>query len=204
MPNLFLSRQTPLHTCTQESCENCEIKDKVVCHFSLGRLLRFLVSVMPFAVVGIVFFAQYSPWLIAAWAALFVAYFGFIEINVMCAHCPHYAEPSLSSLKCWANYGMPKLWKFKPRPMSRTEKAVFIAGFAAVFLFPVPFIISAHRLILLGIYMLLSAVSAVLLLSGFCSRCINFACPLNRVSDDVRKAFFEKNPIYKESWLKTQ
>jgi hypothetical protein len=26
------------------------------------------------------------------WIATFVAYFGFIEIRVLCSHCPHYAE----------------------------------------------------------------------------------------------------------------
>jgi hypothetical protein len=46
--------------------------------------------------------------------------FGLLEIRVMCSHCPHYAEAG-RLLKCWANYGSPKLWAYRPGPMCRME-----------------------------------------------------------------------------------
>ena len=36
------------------------------------------------------------------------------------------AETGTKTLKCWANYGSPKLWKYRPGPMSLAEKTVFI------------------------------------------------------------------------------
>ena len=200
MPKMFLSKTEPLHTCNEKTCENCALQEKVVCHFTLGWLVRFIFSVVPAAGVGIVFFSQHHPWMIAAWLSMFIAYFGFIEIRVMCSHCPHYGEPSLSSLKCWANYGSPKLWRFRPEPMTKIEKAVFYAGFIVIFLFPLPFYILSKAYVFLGLYIVLFWLAKELLTRGFCVRCINFACPLNRVDEETRSAFFEKNPIFKEKY----
>jgi hypothetical protein len=33
-----------------------------------------------------------------------------------------------------------------------------------------------------------------------CSQCMNFACPLNKVKNEVRKDFFERNPKIAEAW----
>ncbi|GAJ20475.1 unnamed protein product, partial [marine sediment metagenome] len=30
-------------------------------------------------------------------------------------------ELEINTLKCWANYGSPKLWKYRPGPMSLNE-----------------------------------------------------------------------------------
>ncbi len=35
-------------------------------------------------------------------------------------------------LKGWANYGMPKLWKYRPGPMTFWEKVIFCTGFGLV------------------------------------------------------------------------
>jgi hypothetical protein len=76
-----------------------------------------------------------NGWLLIPWLTMIIGYFGFIEIRVMCSHCPHYAE-SDSSLKCWANYGSPKIWKYRPEPMSFIEKAIFLGGFAIIWGYP--------------------------------------------------------------------
>lgn len=133
------------------------------------------------------------------WIAMIVSFFGFIEIRVMCSHCPHYAEEG-SSLRCWANYGSPKIWKYRPGPMSTVEKTVFFGGLAAVFGYPLGFFIASGLWYLLGLYILLTAGFFVTLKRSFCTRCMNFACPLNGVQDSVREVFWELNPVVGRAW----
>ena len=33
-----------------------------------------------------------------------------------------------------------------------------------------------------------------------CTRCVNFACPLNETDETARQAFFERNPTVAEAW----
>jgi hypothetical protein len=33
-----------------------------------------------------------------------------------------------------------------------------------------------------------------------CARCMNFACPFNRVDRAVREAFFARNPVVARAW----
>ena len=87
-----------------------------------------------------------GQWWFILWIGIIVLYFGGVEIRVMCSHCPHYAENGLT-LSCWANHGMPKLWKFKPGPMSFLEKVVFLGGFAAVWGYPIIFFIIPGSLV---------------------------------------------------------
>ncbi|MDA3917214.1 MAG: hypothetical protein PF690_09600 [Deltaproteobacteria bacterium] len=35
-----------------------------------------------------------------------------------------------------------------------------------------------------------------------CSQCMNFACPMNRVKDEVRRDFLKRNPIIAKAWTK--
>jgi hypothetical protein len=128
-----------------------------------------------------------------------LGFFGFIEIRVMCSHCPHYAEEG-KSLKCWANYGSPKLWKYRPGPMSAKEKTVFFGGLVAVFGYPLGFFINGGLWYLLGLYILLTAGFYTTLKRSFCSKCMNFACPLNGVPDPVRQKFWECNPVVGKAW----
>ena len=136
---------------------------------------------------------------LVVWIALCVAFFGFIEIRVMCSHCPHYAEEG-SSLRCWANYGSPKPWRYRPGPMSTAEKVVFIGGFIVVWGYPLGFFAAAGYWYLLALYVLLTAGFFVTLKRSFCSRCMNFACPLNGVPDPVRREFWELNPVVGRAW----
>jgi hypothetical protein len=133
------------------------------------------------------------------WLVLIIGYFGFVEIRVMCSHCPHYAEEG-RSLKCWANYGSPKIWRYRPGPMSLTEKIVFFAGLALVWGYPIFFLIVEFHLFLLVVY-ILSTLGFYLTLGKFlCSQCMNFACPLNRVGDEVKRGFLERNPTVAKAW----
>jgi hypothetical protein len=142
-----------------------------------------------------------SGWLLTPWIIFVVAFFGFIEIRVMCSHCPHYAE-SLTSLKCWANYGSPKLWKYRPGPMTITEKTVFFGGFVIVWGYPMLFLILSAQLFLLVVYLMTTIGFFMTLIVFMCSQCMNFACPLNSVDEDVRDHFFNRNPTVAKAWDK--
>lgn len=130
---------------------------------------------------------------------MIIGYFGFVEIRVMCSHCPHYAEEG-SSLKCWANYGSLKIWKYRPGPMTFWEKVLFLAGFAFVWGYPLFFLISFFQWFLLIVYLLTIAGFFMTLRAFLCSQCMNFACPLNTVKNEVRGDFFERNPEVAKAW----
>jgi len=136
------------------------------------------------------------PWLI-----IILGYFGFVEIRVMCSHCPHYAEEG-RSLKCWANYGSPKIWKYRPGPMTLGEKVIFFAGFALIWGYPLFFLLVCFSWFLLVVYILTVASFFATLRRFLCSQCMNFACPLNTVAHEVRKDFLERNPTIAQEWGK--
>lgn len=197
---MFLPPDQPLHSCTYGKCDSCDISGRLVCHFGIGHLLRFLLLSMPTIILGGVAVFRFNPLFLIPWFAMYIAFFGFIEIKALCSHCPHYGEPGLKSLKCWANYGAPKLWKYKPGPMSVLEKATFFIGVALIFSYPVPFLVLQKSYILLGVYPVLFAVGMFILKTLYCPKCINFACPMNRVPAAVRESFFDKNPMIKRAW----
>jgi hypothetical protein len=55
-------------------------------------------------------------------------------------------------------------------------------------------------LFLLIVYLITTASFFVTLRMFLCSQCMNFACPLNRVKDEVRREFFERNPKIAGAW----
>jgi len=198
---LFLDPDTPIATCTASECSSCDLRKVVNCHFSLKQLARFLTFAIAAMIVGGYGIFMFQPWLLLGWVVGFVSFFGLIEIRVMCSHCPHYAEPGSKNLRCWANYGSPRLWKYRPGPMSTGEKTIFFLGLAAIVGFPlVSFLLNPARIhvFALVLYVILVGVGYVLLKKHYCSICMNFACPFNSVEAEVRKAFLAKNTRMKD------
>jgi hypothetical protein len=198
---MFLDSQKPIATCESDSCDDCAINSNLHCHFSLKDWIHFLFIAFPPFLLGGAGIYYMNGWLLIPWIIFVVAFFGFIEIRVMCSHCPHYAE-SLTSLKCWANYGSPKLWKYRPGPMTIIEKTIFFGGFAIVWGYPLAFLILSKQLFLLVVYSMTTIGFFMTLINFMCSQCMNFACPLNCVDEKVRGQFFDKNPIIAEAWGK--
>ena len=196
----FLDHEKPLSTCTEKSCENCDVKTNVTCHFNARHLLAFLLTALPAFVLGGIGTFLYAWWAFVIFFVSMPLYFGFLEIRVMCSHCPHYAEPETRTLTCWANYGSPKIWRYRPGPMSFWEKAVFIAGMLVVFFIPALFMILGGRFILMFVYLAYVIFGFIMLFTFLCTRCMNFACPFNRVKKDVRKKFFFHNPKVGDAW----
>ena len=74
--------------------------------------------------------------------------------------------------------------------MTRTETVAFFGGFVLVWGYPLVFIIRSYQWFLLIVYALTTASFFVTLQVFLCSQCMNFACPLNRVDDEIRGSFF--------------
>ncbi|MDY6952175.1 MAG: hypothetical protein SWE60_11730 [Thermodesulfobacteriota bacterium] len=196
---MFLDPEKPIATCESDSCDDCAIRSVLHCHFSLKDWIHFLFIAFPPFLLGGAGIYYMNGWLLIPWIIFVVAFFGFIEIRVMCSHCPHYAE-SLTSLKCWANYGSPKLWKYRPGPMTIIEKTIFFGGFAIVWGYPLLFLILGKQPFLLLVYSMTTIGFFMTMMTFMCSQCINFACPLNCVDENVRSHFFDRNPTIAEAW----
>lgn len=202
MPQFFLPSDQPIITCRAAGCNDCPVAGSLQCHFGGKQLARFLMVALPPFVLGGVGIGLLNWALLIPWVAFILAYFGLIEIRVMCSHCPHYAETGTTSLKCWANYGSPKLWRYRPGPMSRGETIVFLAGLVLIFAYPAVVLALTSRWVLFAVYLASTVALGMVLHAGMCVRCINFACPLNRVDQDVRQAFFQRNPDVARAWEK--
>jgi hypothetical protein len=197
----FLDSTKPLATCACETCDQCSLSEALHCHFSLKDLVHFYLIVLPSFLIGGAAIVQISGWWLVPWLFVIVGYFGFMEIRVMCSHCPHYAEED-TSLKCWANYGALKLWKYRPGPMTFWEKSIFVLGFILVWGYPLVFFLAESLWFLLLVYLITVAGFFMTLRTFLCSQCINFACPLNSVKGEVREAFFACNPRIFQAWKK--
>jgi len=195
----FLDTEKPIATCISETCDTCPVSDILHCHFKSRDLIHFLLIVFPSFLLGGAGICHTNGWWLVPWLIMIIGYFGFIEIRVMCSHCPHYAE-SDKSLRCWANYGSPKLWKYRPGPMTLMEKVVFLGGFIVIWGYPLFFLISALQWFLFIVYVLSVTGFFMTLKTFLCSQCMNFACPLNAVENEIRGHFFERNPDVAKAW----
>jgi len=195
----FLDPLKPIATCVASECANCPVAKEVHCHFRPQELAHFLLICLPGFIVGGAGVLAWGLWSLVFWIAIIIGFFGFIEIRVMCSHCPHYAEDG-ATLGCWANHGSPKLWKYRPGPMSVVEKMIFFAGLVVVWGYPLPFIVIGKLWFWFVLYILSSAAFFATLKLFLCSQCMNFACPLNSVGQATRDQFFQRNPSVAEHW----
>jgi hypothetical protein len=191
--------EKPIATCVSESCRDCRLRGLVHCHFDLFDLAKFILAVLPSFLVGALGIRLIDGDLLLPWVAICVGFFGFVEIIVLCSHCPHYAEPG-NFLRCWANHGSPKLFKYRPGPLTPIEKFILLGGFGIIWGYPLVFLILGKVWLILIAFVLLSVVFFVILKRKFCSQCMNFACPLNTVTGEVRELFYELNPGPAEGW----
>ena len=195
----FLDPTKPINTCFSESCNGCAVRKTLHCHFRPTDLIHFMAIVLPSFLLGGAGIYHVSGFLLVWWLGMIAGFFGFLEIRVMCSHCPHYAEPG-NTLKCWANYGSPKIWNYRPGPMSLMEKFLLLGGFSIIWGYPLIFLLMGMQWFLLIVYVI-SAVGFFMTLKIFlCSQCMNFACPLNGVVDSVKQEFFKQNPEVAKAW----
>ena len=183
----------PLTTCTLKNCPECDLHGILHCQFRISDFLKFVLSFLPLFLIGAIGIRKAGIALLYIWVGLCVIFFGFVEIRVLCTHCPHYARPD-RFLLCWANRWGLKIWRYRPGPLSPGEKTVMTGGFGIVLGYPILIMIVNSSWLLLSAYAAGGALFYFILKRYFCSRCLNFACPLNRVSQENRDHFKELNP----------
>lgn len=153
--------------------------------------------------------------LLTGYVAFLILFFTFIEARILCRHCPYYARDG-STIRCHANHGLPRVWRYDPAPMDRFEKTSLLLCFAFLGLFPIlaeayglwglysdPSSDGMMRLATLGLMVTnMATVMAFLyiLILFYCTRCVNFSCPLNRVPEDLVDEYLDRNPVMKEAW----
>ncbi|HNT75206.1 MAG TPA: hypothetical protein PKH77_09325 [Anaerolineae bacterium] len=184
----------------QGECAGCALEGRLMCHYDARDTVKFLMAALPLmatAAFGVIQ-AGYG-WYLLLWIAYWLFFFFGWEARVLCSHCPMWAEEG-RVLRCHANYGVIKFWKYRPGPMSKAERTQFIAGALIWLGFPL-------ALTLLGGEYLWAAAGTVAAVSGIynlrvvsCGRCINFSCPLSTVPKAEVDAYLKRNPAMRAAW----
>lgn len=189
----------PTAACSRQTCEGCEIRGRIRCVHTprdvAGFVALFLVWAIPFF-VGMVIGRFWIG--LGVWGGLVVVFFGYVEQLLLCRHCPHYAEQGFF-LRCHANWGLPKIPRFSPRPMNRLEGAIWLLYGAVLFLYYVPFFVISQQWLLLGITTVALIAAVLTVRRTRCTRCYHLSCPANRLPSDVRTVFLKNYPVFSES-----
>lgn len=186
--------------CVKLKCDGCEIEGKLLCVHTELDLLDFAVLFITWLIPFIAGMVIGGVWIgLAIWVGLAVIFFGFLEAYVLCRHCPHYAEDGFT-LKCHANWRLPKFPKINKKPLNSVEKAVWLVYVAVLFLYPIPFFIVGRLWLLLILVIWGGIVWVWTVQRTQCNRCFCLSCPANRVPEDVKKVFFKNYPEYAKAW----
>jgi hypothetical protein len=181
-------------------CQGCQANGKLMCRLDRKDMVNFFMIILPFGVTTIAgtIRAGYG-WYLLLWLVYSLFFFFVWEAGVLCRHCPYWGEEG-TILQCHANYGVIKIWKYQPGPMSTMEKIQFVAGALLWMGFPFPFL-------LLGQEYLIALIGASTVISGafmlrrhVCSRCINFSCPMNMVPKPLVDTYLRRNPLIQAAW----
>jgi hypothetical protein len=165
--------------------------------------------------MGMVGLATDIWWPVLAYSLVGIAFLGPIEMAALCRHCPHYAGVG-SRLRCIAPNPFPKLFPYRPQPLNRIERSVVILFSLFLLFFPSLveaygiwfFFVNGPEFALLGMVgvNLATAMAALqfgyILTRHFCSRCVNFSCPLNCVPEATVVMYLERNPVILAAWDK--
>lgn len=180
----------PAAACNQTSCEGCEIQGELICYAMPADLVDFGLLVFGWLIPFTIGMIRGRYWLgLGIWLVLAAAFFTYIEAYVLCRHCPAYKEPG-GTLRCHANWGLPKLPPYDPRPMARWEGFIFLGYVALLFTYQVPFFMASGQWVLLT-WSVWSTVTAVWTVwRTQCNRCFMLSCPANHVPEDVREVFY--------------
>jgi len=209
-------------TCTWDDdadCSNCELEGMLDCKWERRLLLRFykiggLALVSGFS--AFIFIGLVHSWIpLIIYLVFWIFFFGFLEVRVLCSHCPFYAEAG-RTLHCLANHGTIKIWRYHPEPMNTYEKLGFLGGALFFMLFPIvtelytiyTLLDFAGNLNETIVVLTVLAVGSVVgggifffgLITKICTSCVNFSCPLNRVPRKVVDTYLKRNPVMKEAW----
>lgn len=151
-------------------------------HKFLDFLYWNLVLSVPFITACIAVLRHSALWLtlyIIACILLVLVLYRFF-----CIHCPHYIQ-SGKTVTCMFYWGMPKLFKAAPGPLSILEKIVSLLTLFILILLPLYWLLQAPGLLV--IYFLSVGVVATTIRRYECSRCVYTQCPSNCVPEELKK-----------------
>ena len=189
--------------CTFEDgqvCETCSIRGSLMCRFERRDLVSFFLLFLPFAVTVVAGLLRAGFWIyLLGWVGYMIFFFFVWEARVLCRHCPYWAG-SGSVLRCHANYGVAKIWKHDPAPMSRSERIQFAAGALILLGYPVAFLIVGGEYLFAAVAASVAVANGMTLKRRTCTRCINFSCPMNGVPKRLVDQYLMKNPEMKKAW----
>jgi len=195
--------KNPFGICTWQDvsgCADCPIGDTLSCRFNWGDLLYFLAGFLPPAIAVVAGMMRGGfGWHLVGWVGFMMFFFFVWEARVLCSHCPYWSEDG-RVLNCLANYGVIKIWRYHPEPMSASEKAQFLVGAGIMVLYPFPFLIIG------GQYLLALIALAGMVSFGFslkkhvCARCVNLSCPANGVPKEIVDSYLRRNPVMRRAW----
>ena len=181
-------------------CEDCFLKEELTCEFQRKDGIIFNLTSLIYAVPSILGMILAGFWL---WLIGYIAYWLFFQFiwenRVFCSHCPHYNQDE-KKIRCYGNSGIPRFFQYHPEPMSISEKIQFLVGISILVIFPIPFLILAEQYLLLLITIIGITIWIGFQLTRMCTRCINFSCPLNRVSKNLRDEFLKHNEVMRKAW----
>jgi hypothetical protein len=183
-----------------DDCAGCGLAGRLMCRYDRRDSVVFFMAALPFFFTSIVgsILGGYGGWLLA-WLAYALFFFTVWEGRVLCSHCPYWAEEG-RILRCHANYGVFKLWRYRPGPMSRWEQAQFVAGALLLVGFPFPLLLAAREFLPAAVCLVSLASAVYFVYRNACTRCVNFSCPFNAVPPQTRAEFFRRNPPIARAW----
>lgn len=191
--------KTTAAACSRQTCEGCEIHGHLLCIHTPRDLMDFGVLVIGYMIPFLVGMIVGEFWVgLAVWIGLAALFFGYAEALVLCRHCPHYAEDGFL-LRCHANWGLPKIPRFSPRPLNTVEQAIWLAYGAVLFLYYIPFFVVGQQWLLLALTTWALVAACWTVQRTQCVRCYHLSCPVNRVPAPVREGFFKNFPEFAEA-----
>ena len=188
--------------CSSSKSKECLIDKDLDCHFRSSNMVLFFIGFVVFgvpAILGIILSG--FGLLVIVWIIFMIFFLQIWENRILCSHCPYYAEEG-RILRCHANYGLFKLWKYNPHPMSRFEQFQFLIGVGIFVGFPIPWMILGNQFVLMTLSVIGAVIFILILITKLCIRCVNFSCPLNRVPKETRNRFLTRNPAMQKAWNK--
>jgi hypothetical protein len=192
--------KTTAAACSRQTCVDCEIQGKLLCLHTPADLADFGVLAIGWFIPFVAGMVIGQFWVgLAVWLGLAVLFFGYVEALILCRHCPHYAEAG-STLRCHANWGLPKFPRFDPQPLGRFDQAAWLLYVAVLFLYPIPFFAWSQQWLLLVILLWATVAWAWTVQRTQCTRCYHLSCPVNRVPGPIREAFFHNYAAFAQAW----
>ena len=176
------------------------------------RRTHFPFRTVQFLVIGVAAVLTGFWWTFILFAAVIILNFIVIESWYLCRHCPFY-EKEGKTLECITLKGIPRIWEFDPKPMTRSGKTgmLIVGGFIDIF----PLLIAAYAtwvlfstgadlimvVLMAGLTFLALATAGYLekfLRENFCEKCVNLSCMMNKVPDEVKEEYLRKNPEWRK------